>query len=187
MFEFSEVKWLPNFPDYTFGQHGKVYAYFEGQEGVLHLRTGNKTEDQVGFNMFQSIFGARVNAVFAEVPNPAPDDPTILNYTSMYMSADGVDPRSKLKSGHPNIPREPREKAALKPNTDYYLSWEVLDKFPPGRKTQIRIVVAGTDSPDDVELFDEPGVPGEPATADVLFHPITGKLGNWTEIEIESE
>jgi hypothetical protein len=152
MYEFNELEWAnKSLRGKSFGFHGKTFVYLPGRKAIIHVRTGDMSEVDVRFILGASIpgMGPQMLAVFAETPDAAPDDPTALNFNSMYMSQDGVDPLSKKKTGHPFIPRKPREDAALKPNTDYYLTLEYLGRGHSSVKHQIKVVYAGTDSPED--------------------------------------
>ena len=130
--------------------------------GTSSIITGLINQSDLGF-------GPAIEVVFAEVPYAEPDDPTALNFASMYMSADGEDPLAGAPSGHANVPaRKARENAALKPNTDYYLSWLVLSQGHPSWVPKTKIDYRGTDSADD-KVIASAGIP--------MFNPMDGKPG----------
>ena len=140
MYEFKEVEWADKaLRGKDFGFHGKTYAYLKGRQIVMHVRTGATTEEHCGFILGPSWGGPRFDAVFAE-ENGEP-----LEFNSMYLTSDGVDPLSLEKTGHPYIPREPRVNAALKPHTDYYLTINILSEGPAGWEPSFKVQVFGTD------------------------------------------
>jgi len=172
MYEFDQLEWgNKSLRGSAFGFHGKSYVYLEGREAIIHVRTGSTSELDVRFIIGASIpgFGPRVDAVFAEEGGEP------LEFGSMYMSEDGIDPLSKKRTGHPLIPREPRENAALKPNTDYYLTLTVLDQGHPSWVPKIKLTYSGTDYEGQHQIAQ--------STRDGVSMVIEGVAGTWTQDE----
>ncbi len=176
MYEFTELEWLnKSLRGREFGFHGTSTVYLKGRHNVVHVRTGSMSEDDVRFRIGASIpgFGPQYRAVFAE----SPDAETGLDYSTMYLTEDGVDPRSNLPTGHPQIPRKPRVNAALKPNTDYYLTVDIVSAGPDGWEPTIPLTYTGTDYAGQYPIEAGPVVPPSMAGVNMV---IEGVPGTWT-------
>lgn len=137
MYEFEELFGC------KFGDHMKKTIRLSDREAVIHVRTGNMSELDarfiVGAGQFIPGWGPDLEVSFAEEGGEP------LDFNSMYLSANGLDPMAEKKTGSPYIPRVPRENAALKPNTDYFLSYKVLEQGVPGMRLSIPLTYAGSD------------------------------------------
>lgn len=178
--EFEDVFGFP------FGTHGIKTVYVPGREAIIHVRTGAMSEDDVRFRLGSSIpgFGTPMAGVFAE----SLDAEEGLNFNSMYMTEDGVDPRSKLKTGHAHIPRKPRENAALYPHRDYYLRIRVTKPGHADWDPKMPVTYFGTDYTGEHVIEDlagpsEPPPSTEPTPVGSVEMIIEGIPGKWTPNE----
>jgi hypothetical protein len=134
MYEFTEAFGC------QFGERDNQIKYFEGKTGVLHIKTGVMSENFLRLRFGGTVpgFGPKVKATLSEEGGEP------LNYDSLFMSADGKDPLAGSATGHHAMPNRPaRENAALKPNTDYYLRWELQNG------DTVKLQYVGTDTPED--------------------------------------
>lgn len=174
MKEFTELKWSR--PVESFGARGNVYCYVNGGD-VIHCRTGNKPEDDVrlGLNAagtYAWLFGGKFTGVFSEDPEAEEG----LDFSSLYLSADGVDPKegedaAAFGSLYAGGVRPARENAALKPNTDYY--------FRVVGDGQARLTYASLSSDDVADLAVAAAVIEEVGDSIPMIHPFTGQKGIW--------
>lgn len=109
----------------------------------IHVKTGNMSEENLrlilGAGWLIPGWGPRFTAKFADA------DGNEVDFNSMFLTADGVDPLANQPSGHPGIARKPRENGGLKANTDYYLDVDILDAGAPGSKNSFPVTYYGTD------------------------------------------
>ena len=145
MFEFTELEWSKkSLRGKEFGTRSNAFVYLKGRgPHVIRCRTGSKPEESVRLAVGGSMigFGPKIDPVFSEL-----NSEDSLNFGNMYLSADGIDPQPPrdFVTGAP----EPRENAAMKPETDYYLTIPRIEGGHSSWVPQVKVSYVSTSSDD---------------------------------------